>query len=613
MRYRAEIDGLRAVAVIPVILFHAGFSLFSGGFVGVDVFFVISGYLITSIIVGELEKEKFSIVKFYERRARRILPALFLVMAVCVPFAWMLLTPADLDYFSRSLIAVALFSSNILFWQESGYFDTAAELKPLLHTWSLAVEEQYYLLFPLFLLLVWRFGKKHVGWALVFIFFVSLGLAQWASINYPEAAFFLLPTRAWEIMLGAFAALILADPERFKGKSYSDPLALLGLFCILASIFIYDETIPFPGLYALLPTVGAFLVILFAGPGTRVARILSFRKIVLVGLMSYSIYLWHQPVIVFYKYARLYEISLSERLLLLVPIFILSYVSWRYVEGPLRSGFKNKSVLFRYVLVFSLMVPAGFMLMRMDNSGGYVIDSGAEMKLRKEYVSTVCSSRNENALCPPPAGKKILIVGDSMWLDALNVIWMVRPTEYDVSQLGGCPPHTDLVSLMQNMRAESKKCRALNERRFRQDFDQYHGVVIISRYGRYRPDDLEPYLEYLKSKNVKNVMIFGSYYAVDFPMDRLMKRYGNQEVLLSNLSERHLKYGDVTDDKFSEIVKKYGASFVSLREGACQNGNCTYFFDGKPFTFDRHHLTLSFSKVVADANREKILNFLDKK
>lgn len=159
MNYRREIDGLRALAVLPVILFHAGFETFSGGFVGVDVFFVISGYLITTIILSELEQGKFSIANFYERRARRILPALFFVLLVCIPFAWFWLLPSDMIDFSKSLVAVSVFASNIMFWRESGYFDTAAELKPLLHTWSLAVEEQYYVFFPLFLILFWKLGK----------------------------------------------------------------------------------------------------------------------------------------------------------------------------------------------------------------------------------------------------------------------------------------------------------------------------------------------------------------------------------------------------------------------------------------------------------------------
>mgnify|MGYP005708222981 FL=1 len=209
MKYRAEIDGLRALAVLPVILFHAGFEWVSGGFVGVDVFFVISGYLITTIIISEMAEGKFSIVNFYERRARRILPMLFFVMLACLPFAWLWLNPNDLQNFGDSLFAVSTFSSNILFLLRGGYFDTAAELKPLLHTWSLAVEEQYYILFPIFLILTWRLGIKWILILLSIVFFVSLGIAQWGVYNYPSATFFLLPTRGWELLVGVFAAFYL--------------------------------------------------------------------------------------------------------------------------------------------------------------------------------------------------------------------------------------------------------------------------------------------------------------------------------------------------------------------------------------------------------------------
>ncbi len=190
MKYRAEIDGLRALAVLPVIFFHAGFEFFGGGFVGVDVFFVISGYLITGIILSEINNGQFSIINFYERRARRILPALFFVMASCLPFAWYWLTPSDLKDFGQSLIAVSTFSSNILFWMESGYFDTAAELKPLLHTWSLAVEEQYYILFPIFLMISWRLGINWIIIILIFIFLISLSMSHWGAFNKPSASFF---------------------------------------------------------------------------------------------------------------------------------------------------------------------------------------------------------------------------------------------------------------------------------------------------------------------------------------------------------------------------------------------------------------------------------------
>jgi peptidoglycan/LPS O-acetylase OafA/YrhL len=215
MRYRKEIDGLRAIAVLPVMVFHAGLGFFSGGFVGVDVFFVISGYLITTIIISDLTKGAFTSRNFYERRARRILPALFFVILVTFPFAWKLIPPDELRDYYQSVAAVSVFSSNILFWRESGYFDTAAELKPLLHTWSLAVEERYYFFFPLLVSVTWRFGKWLIMPMLAVAAAISLAIAQWGAINKPIATFYLLPTRSWELMAGSLVAYALFHRETF--------------------------------------------------------------------------------------------------------------------------------------------------------------------------------------------------------------------------------------------------------------------------------------------------------------------------------------------------------------------------------------------------------------
>jgi peptidoglycan/LPS O-acetylase OafA/YrhL len=245
MDYRREVDGLRAFAVLPVMLFHAGFQGFSGGFVGVDVFFVISGYLITSIIIAELDRGTFSIANFYERRARRILPALFLVMICCIPAAWIYLLPIDMKDFVQSVMAVSLFSSNILFWSESGYFDTASELKPLLHTWSLAVEEQFYVIFPLLLMLLWRSGRKRVLMALGVLLAISLAVAQWAATAQPSAAFFLLPMRGWELLVGALAAFHLSRRDRPLLPIWvREAGGWLGLGLIGWSILVFDQTTP---------------------------------------------------------------------------------------------------------------------------------------------------------------------------------------------------------------------------------------------------------------------------------------------------------------------------------------------------------------------------------
>ncbi|MEP5760220.1 MAG: acyltransferase family protein [Litoreibacter sp.] len=347
--YRREIDGLRAIAVLSIILFHAGFSWFGGGFVGVDVFFVLSGYLITDILLRDLENQQFSLARFYERRARRILPALFVVTLLCIPPAWLLMTPVQLQDFGQSLIGVAVFSSNILFWNESGYFEGAAELKPLLHTWSLAVEEQYYILFPLLLAALWRFGFAMVVTVLCFFLLASLGLSEWGSRNLPDANFYLLPFRAWELLAGALCACVLRGTPGWK----SDPIAGLGLVMIIASIFIYDATTPVPSFYAILPVGGACLVILFANSGTRVAQLLSVNILVGIGLISYSAYLWHQPLFAFAR-LQLYMPAGSLMMLLLTALnFCLAILSWHYIEQPFR---KKQPLLRQQVQVFSLGV-----------------------------------------------------------------------------------------------------------------------------------------------------------------------------------------------------------------------------------------------------------------
>jgi peptidoglycan/LPS O-acetylase OafA/YrhL len=332
MQYRREIDGLRAVAVLPVVLFHAGFEIFSGGYVGVDIFFVISGYLITSIIISELEQGEFSIVRFYERRARRILPALFFMMLACIPFAWIWMTPSQIEDFGRSLVAVSLFASNILFWSEIDYFAPTAEENTLLHTWSLAVEEQYYMFFPLFLLLAWRFGRARVLYVIAAIAAASLLLCEWSWPKMPVANFYLAPTRAWELLAGSLCAFLQVGKEQKR----NDALAGLGLGLIVFAILVFDDSTPFPSLYALAPVGGTALIILFAGKGTRTARLLSIRPLVGVGLISYSLYLWHQPLFAFARVYSAHAPSQSVMLCLAALSLPLAFLSWRFVEEPFR-------------------------------------------------------------------------------------------------------------------------------------------------------------------------------------------------------------------------------------------------------------------------------------
>lgn len=425
MKYRSEIDGLRAVAVLPVILFHAGFEIFSGGFVGVDVFFVISGYLITTILINDIERDDFSIIKFYERRARRILPALFFVILCCIPFAWAWMLPSQMKDFSQSLVAVTFFASNILFWRESGYFEASSEENPLLHTWSLAVEEQYYLLFPIFLFFVWRFGKNRVFWTIVVFAAVSLALSEWGWRNKPTANFYLAPTRAWELFAGSIAAFIVHK----HGVRKNETLSLLGLGAIVFSIFAYDKSTPFPSVYALVPVLGVILLILFAERTTWAARLLSIKLIVGIGLISYSAYLWHQPL---FAFARLRNITEPSDMLmggLATLALLLAWVTWRFVEQPFRAGkstlFTKQKTIFAASAVFGLVI-SGIGLFGHISDGAvvrssilpaWILDAGQDKndyavclrgyeKFDAELAVAECSAGSEN-------DPLVVLVGDS--------------------------------------------------------------------------------------------------------------------------------------------------------------------------------------------------------
>ena len=337
LKYRPDIDGLRALAVLSVLFFHADESLITGGFIGVDVFFVISGYLMSVIICRELVDGNFTFWGFYRRRILRIVPALFATLLISSFAAYFILFPADLKDYSQSVVANLFVSSNFLFWKEIDYFSPASDVKPLLHTWSLSIEEQFYIFFPLFLFIIFGFFRqqfqRNAFFALVIIFLLSLLLSIWTVTQYPTETFYFLPTRAWELILGSLAAFITISIKR---QYIRESITLIGFGCIVFSMLLFDTNTTFPGLNALLPCFGAFLIILVGkgdGKKTKVADFLSFRPIVFIGLISYSLYLLHWPVIVFSKH---YWISPPSVTYVFFLSIILAILSWKFIEQPFR-------------------------------------------------------------------------------------------------------------------------------------------------------------------------------------------------------------------------------------------------------------------------------------
>ena len=336
-RYRPDIDGLRALAVLAVVFFHYRIAPFSGGFVGVDVFFVISGYLITAIVNGEMEDGRFSIASFYERRLRRIVPALLALLLSCAVASAFVLLPNDMRLVGSSLTNAASFTSNILFYTVANDYFAADNLtlQPLLHTWSLSVEAQFYLVYPWLLLLLRRKGLRPTR-ALVVLSALSFAVSAWGAIHSPTATFYLLPPRAWELLLGGILAL--ERPLQAAGARFGRWLGLAGLGLLAAGIFLFDRSTPFPGAAALLPCIGAALIIL-AGTraenrATLLGRALRARPMVFIGRISYSLYLWHWPILVFASYGRSSELGLGARIGLMLLAGIISAVSWWLVERP---------------------------------------------------------------------------------------------------------------------------------------------------------------------------------------------------------------------------------------------------------------------------------------
>ena len=629
-QYRPEIDGLRALAVLPVLLYHIGFSSFSGGFIGVDVFFVISGYLITAIILREKSNDDFSIGRFYERRARRILPALLVVIFACLCVSYFWMAPSQLKEFGGSSISAIFFVSNLFFLKHSSYFDAASEEMPLLHTWSLAVEEQYYIIFPIFILLTWRFGFKAVFSLVIMGFLLSLGLSEYGWRNHNTANFFLIPFRAWEILAGSICAFILFKREEIKQHQV---LPLLGLAMIIASMFVYDEKTPFPSLYTLLPVIGASLIILFCTANSLVGRLLTLKPMVFIGLISYSAYLWHQPLLAFYRIRFGDDFSLLLKLAILLLSFVVAYFSWRYIETPFRTKAaaakdkKQPRVFWVSSTAMSVLAAGGLVLFL--NNGfpeRHSVNNqkmvALEHQVRNNYgLSPNCQSFNLSDHCKTTQEPEVLLWGDSF---AMHLGGALVSADEDIKLIqltqNSCPPLIDFSILRPNKKG-AESCISFNRNvlSFIAKTPSIKKVIISSQIAYLvdqkaianngelvSADQDEISQKFLNTASKVNELGREVLFVSPTPANGrdLGKCVFRKKMFGGDLDDCSFRRSDYSDDarrafRVTDNIKKH-VNTLLLSELICDDNDCATSHNGVPLYRDSGHLSYEGAKIIGE-------------
>jgi peptidoglycan/LPS O-acetylase OafA/YrhL len=653
MQYRKEIDGLRAIAVFSVIFYHAGYSFFGGGYIGVDIFFVISGYLITSIILKDISNKSFKLIKFYERRIRRIIPALFFVVFVVTVFSLLWLLPDQLRSYAKSLASIPLFSSNFIFFLEGGYFDVSAKIKPLFHTWSLGIEEQFYLLYPFFLLAIWKKNKKIL--AFVFVLLVSLLISHWWSIVYPHAAYLLLPSRIWEFFIGGMVSIYGSSSFVKKTRNIqgvSQIMSVFGLWLIVYAVYNFNENTIFPGGSALIPVTGTALIILFATENTFVAKLISNKIFVGIGLISYSLYLWHQPIFSFFRILYNENPNDLEKIFLISLTMVLSYATWKYIEKPFRYG----KLFSKKVIVLSIALPSLFFLtlgfyIYSTNGIGKLYSSSALIDLyqTKTILDTRCHANDRKSAEEIQLGEackfgnevipsEFAILGDShasTLFKYLDEIYSERGAFVGISN-GNCPP---LLNEFKLKDLSEKDCVEVNKAslEFISQQDSIKKVVLYAEWSNYtegyRIDSKGGEVNYglAESKHDKannlgdNAFIFKKSL---FKTVSFLKKSGKEVIIIKSSPEFKEKVMDAiarqiidkTDDKlrtypqislqeydkrnhkveeiFSQIP---GVDFLNSKNLFCSKNGCPSIDQNQNILFsDTNHLTYNGSKVIVD-------------
>ncbi len=652
LNYRADIDGLRAVAVISVVMFHAKVPGFAGGFVGVDVFFVISGYLIGGLIWKEISEGRFTVRDFYVRRIRRIFPALFTTLGVCIVTATLVLAPWDLQSFAASARAAALFFANVFFFRNSAYFDAPAASQPLLHTWSLAVEEQFYIVFPLLLLWCRTRRPLTVVGILAALSLVSFCASEiWLGLD-ASAAFYLAPFRAWEFLVGSIVSIGGLAGVRLSGP-LANPrtLSFAGLGLVGISVIALDEGASFPGAAALLPCLGTALL-LHAGAAQRpdvVTRALACAPMSFLGRLSYSWYLWHWPVLVFWKYRVLRELGPSETFAAIAGSLVLAGLSWRFVEQPFRRQGSRRATRAPFVAAAVLMGLLPLFAWTVDRAEGWpgrFAGSAALQAQRLDHISKACTDRGEAAieagrLCSllggaTPQDPKLLVWGDShAYAIAPGLRIGEPPIEGVMASQNGCPPLLDTWPA-----GSAKGCRERNAAAA--DLGARLGAVVLvarwpfylerhpssgegprrlmdaqsaplTRASRDRGDPaafargLERTLAFLAKAHARVVVVatvpeFGQG-VPEMLFRQAQSGAGELDVIISRA--QHDRRNLQSSRMLRDLASRYGAAFVDPADALCDAVTCRGAEQGQPLYFDDNHLdragALRVGKLVAAA------------
>jgi peptidoglycan/LPS O-acetylase OafA/YrhL len=617
LKYRADIDGLRAVAVLSVLAFHIRLRGLQGGFVGVDVFFVISGYLISSIVFSEIAESRYSVIGFYERRIRRIFPALFAMLAVFSVFAVIYLLPAELVAYSKSMLAATASASNFYFWRHSGYFDAPTSY-PLLHTWSLAVEEQFYILFPIFLILVRKFFPTRLRLSVIVLFCGSLIASAVVVYQHRETAFYMPYTRAWELLLGTILSL-----EMFPGlqRTWQRNLATLaGIGLIGFSIFFYTERMLFPGLSALAPCVGSALIIGAGESGSSlIGRILSWRPIAFIGLISYSLYLWHWPIIVLQQMGvfvgesaitshRIAALLPKHRLDMIVEVvlsLVLGTLSWRFVERPFRSGPLRLSGRPLFALasavMFILIAFSSWTVFAKGFEGRFPADALEVASVHhdsEEIVRTGCfvtsdypfEKYNYNlCLHQDDSGKKnnYLLLGDShsaMLWSALSLALpnanVMQASTFDCAPLLEPEPHPDCEKMIAYIFQSYLPSHSIQ------------GLFMIGRWSEKELPEITTTIAWARQHNLP-VTVFGPVPEYDGPLPRLLA-FSIAWNKPDFASQHRLKNNGAIDAKMQSMAANvWHVRYISLYQEICSVDVCAEYADGAhkiPMMDDDNHL-----------------------